>query len=272
MGKTKTAFVKENNKEIKSGAEKYEERRKKKEEEAAKASGQTVAEKTQETPSESVSPVEATPIVTETETQTTEETSKKQPKVRGKQYKAAKVKIDRNKLYAVPQAVTLVKEATFSKFTGTMELHLLVKKEGLSANLTLPHATGKQKKIEIASDKTIEQLKAGKVEFDVLLATAEMMPKLVPFARLLGPKGLMPNPKAGTLIKSEKDAVKFSADSMTVKTEKKQPVIHTTFGKVDQKDEDLVENVNAVLDAVGRKAILKAYMKSTMSPSVKLSL
>jgi large subunit ribosomal protein L1 len=149
---------------------------------------------------------------------------------------------------------------------------MLVKKEGLSTSVTLPHSTGKSKKIELANDATIAKLKEGKVEFDVLLATAEMMPKLVPFARLLGPRGLMPNPKNGTLIKNEKDAGKFAADAMTVKTEKKQPVIHTSVGKVSMGEKDLDENINAVLDAVGRKAILKAYVKSTMSPSVKLSL
>ena len=115
-------------------------------------------------------------------------------------------------------------------------------------------------------------MKDGKIDFDVLLATAEMMPKLVPYAKLLGPKGLMPNPKNGTLIKSKKEAKKFGGNTMTIKAEKAEPVIHTTFGKVSQKPKELEENLETILKAIGKKQIVKAYIKSTMSPSVKIAL
>lgn len=193
-------------------------------------------------------------------------------KVRGKKYIEAKAKINRERFYSIPEAIKAIKDSSYSTFPGSMEVHLVTKKDGLSANVTLPYSTGKQKKVEVADEKTIEKLKAGKVDFDVLLATADMMPKLVPFAKLLGPRGMMPNPKAGTLIKSAKDAEKFSGNTLTIKTEKSAPLIHTMFGKVAQEDKELAENLEAILKGVGKTQILKAYIKSTMSPSVKISL
>ncbi|MBU0569865.1 hypothetical protein KKB40_03720, partial [Patescibacteria group bacterium] len=176
----------------------------------------------------------------------------------------------------------------YSKFDGTMELHINIKPAGkkkgaFSKSVTLPHSAGKAKKIEIASETTVKKLKAGKIDFDVLLSTAEMMPKLVPFARLLGPKGLMPNPKTGTLIKTQptreatarqatKEAEKFGGNTITVKAERKQPIIHTSFGKVSQKESELSENAEAIFKAIGKRQIVKAFMKATMSPSVKLKI
>lgn len=191
--------------------------------------------------------------------------------MRSKKYQETKAKLDSNKSYSVADVIKRLKEITFVKFNETLELHLNVKKQGLSVNVTLPHQAGKEKKIEIASDATIGKLESGKIDFDVLLATPEMMPKLVKFAKILGPKGMMPNPKNGTLIKKAEDAKNFS-NSMSIKTEKEAPLIHTSFGKLSQKEEDLVENANAILDAVNRKQIIKAYMKSTMSPSLKISI
>ncbi len=193
-------------------------------------------------------------------------------KVRGKKYNTAKGKVDREKLYAVADAVKLVKEMSYTKFDGSVEVHIQTKKDAVSVNVNLPHASGKSKKIEVADENTIEKLKTGKVDFDVLLTTADMMPKLVPFARILGPKGMMPNPKNGTLIKDKKDASKFSADTLTLKTEKKAPLIHTTAGKVSMESSDLIENIDTILDTVGRKQILKASIAASMSPSVKLAL
>ena len=207
-----------------------------------------------------------------------EETVAKEPKtikkakVRGKKYKENKAQVDRNKFYSLLDAISLIKKISYSKFDGTVELHLVTKKAGISANVTLPHSTGKVKRIEVADEATLEKLKTGKIDFDVLLATAEMMPKLVAFAKLLGPRGLMPNPKTGTLLKSVTDAKKFSADTLTVKTEKKAPVIHTTAGKVSMEEKAIKENIEAIFKAVGKTQILKAYIKPTMGPSVKIAL
>jgi large subunit ribosomal protein L1 len=154
-----------------------------------------------------------------------------------------------------------------------MELHMVVKKSGISGQVTLPFQAGKTKKVEIADENTIEKLRSGKIDFDILIATPEMMPKLVPFARLLGPKGLMPNPKNGTLVNDPKKATSFSTATVTLKTEKEAPLIHTVVGKNSQKDEEIVGNVEAILKVFGgSKQIVRAFVKSTMSPSVKLQL
>ncbi len=196
----------------------------------------------------------------------------KDKKIRSKKYRESYSKISKDRLYKLPEAITLVKEASYSSFDGTMELHMTIKKEGFSTNVTLPHSFGKQKRIVVADETVVEQLKAGKIEFDVLLSTADMMPKLVPFARLLGPRGLMPNPKNGTLIKNAKEADNFSTAATTLKTEKKAPVIHTAVGKVSQSNEDLTQNIETIFSAIGTRQILRVYLKSTMSPSVKVQV
>ena len=274
MGKTKTAVIVGVTDEAISGKAKYEKKQAKKREEEAKLKKAVAGLGLKGGERIKVIGAELPPEEVKTEEPASVETSERQIKVRvrSKKYVDARSKIDKNKTYPISEAIKLVKDTSYSKFDGTMELHLIVRKTGISENVTLPHFAGRQKKVEIADDKTIEKLSSGKIDFDVLLATADMMPKLVPFARLLGPKGLMPNPKTRTLIKSKKDIEKFSGNSITIKTEKEQPIVHTSFGKVSQKDEELGENVNTILEAVNRKQILKAYLKSTMSPSVKLQV
>ena len=150
---------------------------------------------------------------------------------------------------------------------------MTVKKAGISGQVTLPHQAGKQKKVEVASDATVTKLQKGIIDYDILVATAEMMPKLVPFARILGPKGLMPNPKNGTLVPSEAKAKSFSTGSVVLKTEKEAPLVHTVIGKVSQDGKELSENLEAILKAFGGgKQIEKAYIKATMGPSVKVQL
>lgn len=270
MGKTKTVVLEGMPEERISGKEAYELRKKKKEEKAKKQQVKGLGLKG----GERIKVVEAEPIpIVEPSPSKISEvplSKVKRKKVRGKRYLSSRKKINKNKLYPIKEAIKLVKQASYCKFEETMEMHLVVKKTGILEKVSLPHPAGKQKRIEVASDKTIEKLKNGKIDFDILLATPEMMPKLIPFAKILGPKGLMPNPKNSTIIKSPEDAKKFSANSIVVKTEKDQPVIHTVVGKVNQEDSKLEENINAILSVLNRKQILKAYLKSTMSPSVKL--
>jgi large subunit ribosomal protein L1 len=199
-------------------------------------------------------------------------TKRKEPKVRGKNYKQAKTKIDKNKIYTISAALELLSEMSYTKFDPTVELHIKTKKGNVNTSLTLPNSTGKSKKIELANEATIKKLKSGKIDFDVLLATGEMMPKLVPFAKILGPKGLMPNPKNGTLLKDAKDAKKFSADKVTLKTEKNAPLIHTTVGKLSIDKEKLSQNIEAIFDSIGRKQIVSAHLAASMTPSVRVEI
>ena len=99
------------------------------------------------------------------------------------------------------------------------------------------------------------------------------MSRLVPFARLLGPKGLMPNPKNGTLIKDpEKQVKKFASTGLEIKTEKKAPVIHTIVGLTNQKPQEIAKNTQALFKLVGLPNILKLTLAATMGPGVKVEL
>lgn len=273
MGKTKTAVVSGLPVEKLSGKEKYLEKQKRKKEQEAQA--KVKVSKVGLKGGERIKVVsgDLPPVTTEGTEESAKVTKRlRNKKIRGKKYKSAREKVDKSKTYSIKESVKLVKETSYSKFNGAVELHLVVKKAGLSETVKLPFTTGKKKKVEIANADTIKKLKTGKVNFDVLLATADMMPKLVPYAKLLGPKGLMPNPKNGTLIKTKADAKKFSGNSITIKTEKKQPVIHTVVGKVDQKIAELEENTKTIVELVGKKQITKAYLTSTMGPSVKVKV
>ena len=255
MGKTKTAFVSDLGEENKKEPQKKNEK--------VHISGLKGGQR--------IKAIETEPTVSE-EVEKEETKKKKTPRIRSKKWTESKAKVDRTKEYKIEEAIKLAQETSYSKFDGTMEMHLVVKKQGLSVNFDLPFSSGKSKKIEIATDETIKKLKDGKVDFDILVATTDMMPKLVPFARILGPKGLMPNPKNGTLVTDPKKAKEFSVNSVTLKTEKEAPLIHTTFGKVSQKKEELIKNAQSIIDAVNQKQIVKAFIKATMGPSVRIKL
>lgn len=179
--------------------------------------------------------------------------------------------IDKNKLYSPKEAVELIKNATITKFDATMELHINATEKGLKGMVTLPHSTGKEIRVAIADEKLLAEVEKGVINFDVLIASPDMMPKLARIAKILGPKGLMPNPKAGTITNDpEKLAKSYSKGQVQFKTEPDFPIIHVVIGKASFKDEDLVENLNALLDAIGRTKIVSVFLKSTMSPSVKV--
>lgn len=197
----------------------------------------------------------------------------KPKKKRGKKYLAARTKIDPTKTYTLPEAIKLVKETSFSGFDATVEAHLVTLKPGIQAEVTLPYFQGKTKRVEIASDETLKKLEAGKIDFDILISTPAFMSKLVKYAKVLGPKGLMPNPQNGTITDQPEEAVKkLQKGATSLKTEQSAPLVHTVFGKVSQKEEELEANLKAILAAVGTNNIKKAVICSSMGPGIKLGL
>lgn len=276
MGKTRTAVIAEIPDDKSSGKAKYAEKKKKAaEKRAAEEKKKKQIGKVGLKGGERIKVVGGEMLEKEESSAAEAKDKKKKaelPRKRGEKYIKARGKVDNKKFYPLTEAIKLVKETSYSSFDGTVELHLVVKKENQSFNLELPHSSGKKKKIEIANSETLKKLKSGKVDFDILLATAEMMPRLVPFAKILGPKGLMPNPKTGTLIKDKKEVKNFSGNSITIKTERKAPIIHVSIGKVSQKEKDLKENTQAVVDKITTRQIEKAYLTSTMGPSVRLDV
>lgn len=193
-------------------------------------------------------------------------------KIRSRHYLAAKSKIDRQKEYSLAEAIKLAKETSTSKFKGTMEAHLVVRETGLSAEVKFPHEAGKPQTIRIADDELIKELEKGKTDFTILIATPAIMPKLAKYARLLGPKGLMPSPKAGTISDKPEKLIEELKGKLRIKTEAKAPLMHVVFGKVDDKEKDLIENLTTLIGAVAKKNISKIVICASMGPGVKVSL
>ena len=196
-----------------------------------------------------------------------------QVKVRSKRYQQLLKLIDRTKLYPLKEAVILVKKTSVSRFNGSVEVHINVKEAGQSGFVSLPHGTGQTKIIAIADDKLLAKLEKGVIDFDVLVAPPEMMSKIAKYARLLGPRGLMPNPKNGTITDKPKEKAKELEGGKTYfKTESKIPIIHQIIGKVDYKEEQLLENLKSLLIAVKPSLIRSAVIAATMGPGIKLDI
>jgi len=224
-------------------------------------------------------------------------------KFRGKNYKNEVSKIEKGKLYTKEEAVKLIKEVSNTKFDATVEvamnLNLDVKKadQQLRGAIVLPKGTGKTARVLVIAkgDQAKEAKEAGAdyvgdadmiekiqkenwFEFDTMIATPEMMPLLGKIGKILGPKGLMPNPKTGTVTMNVKGAVNDAkAGKLEYRTDSYGNV-HGIIGKVSFKEEDLLENLNAFVKTILRAKPQTAkgqYVKSisisaTMSPSVKI--
>lgn len=192
---------------------------------------------------------------------------------RGKNYQTNKKLFDRNKTYTLSEALKLLKKMKMSNFNESVELHLNVDQTGLKGEVDLPNPTGKTMRIKIVDDKVLVDIEKGKLEFDLLVTHPSFMPKLAKFAKILGPKGLMPNPKAGTISPKPEDLVKkYEKGALRWKTEVKFPLIHQMIGKVSFEDKKLIENTESFLKSVGKSHILKAVIKTTMSPGIKLNI
>jgi len=219
--------------------------------------------------------VEETPVEENTSevVQDTADHKIRTAKVRGKKYQAAKKKIDVTKYYSIPEAVKLVKETSFSKFVGKVEAHITVIDMGNLGEITFPHLEAVSKKVVVLNDTILAEIKDGQINFDILIATPSTMPKLLPFARLLGPKGLMPNPKNGTLTDNTDTAVKkLSVAKTIIKTEAKSPIVHIIVGKVSQDEKELEANVVELIKVIKANKIKKLALCATMGPCVKVKV
>lgn len=224
---------------------------------------------------------------------------------KGKKYLEASSKVEKNKTYSKEEAIQLVKETSITSFDASVEiaikLNLDTKKadQQLRGAIVLPNGTGKTKKVlVIAKGAQAEAAKAAgadfvgdadmleKIEkenwfgFDTMVATPDMMPQLGKLGKVLGPKGLMPNPKTGTVTMDTKKAVEEIKKGRVEYRTDSYGNIHVLLGKVSFEDSKLIENMNALMSviqkskpaAVKGKYILNVSVSSTMGPGVKIAL
>jgi len=223
---------------------------------------------------------------------------------KGKKYLAAQAKVDNLKKYELLEAVNLVKAIAFEKFDATVELALNLNldskkaEQNLRGALVLPNGTGKEKRVLVfargekakdalaaganfvGAEDMIEKITAGWFDFDVVIATPDMMGTIGKLGRVLGPKGLMPNPKTGTVTQDITKAVTESKGGKITYRVDKNGNIQVIVGKVSFAPEKLAENIKVFLDLINKikpSTVKGIYMKnaaisSTMGPGVSLSI
>src|SRR3989344_761093 len=181
--------------------------------------------------------------------------------------------VAKNTIYPIGNGIEILKKFKNGNFDETVELHVNVKEKGVAGQMTLPHGTGKKLRIKIADEILISEIEKGKIDFDILVATPEIMPRLAKVAKILGPRGLMPNPKAGTISdKPEAVVEKLSKGQVSFKTEAQNPIIHMSVGKLSFDESKLSENIKAAISAIGAGKIENITLKSTMSPAIKIQV
>jgi len=203
----------------------------------------------------------------------------KAKKIRSVKYKKASERIDRDRKYQVKEAIKLVKETSYSGFDGTIEIAVKVqkpKKKGAQENVRgivkLPSGTAKKKNVIIFNEDLVEKIKKGWADFDVLVATPADMPKLAPLAKILGPKGKMPNPKSSTVTDNPKEAVEeLSGQSIEYKIDAASN-IHIPIAKISWDEEKILANYQVVMRALARLKILNATLSATRGPGVKVDI
>jgi large subunit ribosomal protein L1 len=194
-------------------------------------------------------------------------------KAKGKKFLKAKSKINKDKLYSIEDAVKLLKEISYEKFDASVEIHINLNDKSVKGEVTLPHGTGKEIKVAIFGKEVIKELEAKTINFDILLAKTSDMKDIVKYARFLGPKGLMPSPKKGTLVEDvEKAKKKLQSGTIHYKSESKFPILHQVVGKVSFTTKQLKENIDALIKAINKKYINEVYITGSMTPSIKVLL
>jgi large subunit ribosomal protein L1 len=202
-----------------------------------------------------------------------EKFQKKQQAFHSTQYTNLAKLVDASKIYSLSEALELLEKLQRNKFDETVELHINTVSTGISGNVTLPHGTGKKTRVAIANEGLIAEIEKGIINFDILVAQPEIMAKLAKVAKILGPRGLMPNPKNGTITQNPEEVVKkYEGGQINFKTEAKSPIMHLTVGKMSFGAKKLTENIESMLKAVKKSNIANITLKSTMSPGLKLKI
>jgi large subunit ribosomal protein L1 len=225
---------------------------------------------------------------------------------RGKKYMAAVEKIDRTREYEPKEAISALKDIAFAKFDETVELHIRTgldtrhADQQLRGTIVLPHGLGKGQRVlvfaegegariaeqngadEVGGDDLVKKVEGGFLDFEVALATKEMMGKVGRLGRVLGPRGLMPNPRTNTVVDAEdlpkaiRDAKQGRVEFRTDRTN----LVHVPLGKISFEENALLDNLNALVEAIMREKPTGAkgqYVRSmtlttTMGPGVKLDI
>jgi large subunit ribosomal protein L1 len=205
----------------------------------------------------------------------------------GKKFRDAAKLVDRTKLYSIKEALDLVKKTSPVKFDASVEIHVNLSvdprhaDQNIRDNLVLPAGTGRSVRVAVFGDETVDgadisgvetitqQLDKGEINFDILIATPAQMPKLGRYARVLGPRGLMPNPKSGTVTTDVAKAVREAKAGRVEYRVDSTGIVHLLVGKVSFSTANLQQNIQAVLASV--KANKPASVKGTYVKAVHLT-
>lgn len=195
-------------------------------------------------------------------------------KRKSKKYLATVGLVNKKKVYRLEDAIKLVKQISYSKFDETVEVHIRTvvnkRQDLLRGMVVLPSGSPKTVNVKIADEKTIEEIKSGKIDFDVLLSTPEMMPKLASVAKILGPRGLMPNPKSGTVTANPEESAKELINGRIEYKTDSLGNIHSGLAKVSWDDKKIMDNINALINVIPVNRILSISICSSMGPGVKI--
>jgi len=223
---------------------------------------------------------------------------------RGKKYRASKEMVDRNRQYSIDEAVRAARDASFAKFDETVDLAVNLgvnpkySDQMVRGAAVLPHGTGKNVRVAVfakgekakdaedagadivGAEDLAERIQGGFLEFDTAVATPDMMKVVGKLGKILGPRGLMPNPKTGTVTMDVAKAVKDAKQGKVNFRVDKEGIVHVPVGKLSFDDEKLKQNIAAIMDAILRAKpssakgtyVKKATLSTTMGPGIKLNV